>query len=125
MAGWMEKQGFQVRIDEMGSVIGSLGDGPREILLLGHIDTVPGIIPVRIEGGALYGRGAVDAKGPLASFACAAAICGAHPGWKLTVAGAVGEEGDSRGAKRISDTLPTGILHHWRAKRLGSHHAGI
>lgn len=124
MADWMAKHGFQVQIDEMGSVIGSLGNGSREILLLGHIDTVPGIIPVRIEEGALYGRGAVDAKGPLASFACAAAVCGARPGWKITVVGAVGEEGDSRGAKRIRDTLSPefciiGEPSGWEAVTLG------
>ena len=37
-------------------------DGPREIVLLGHIDTVPGHIPVRIEDGVLHGRGSVDAS---------------------------------------------------------------
>ena len=40
-------------------------------MLLGHIDTVPGRVPVRREGGRLYGRGAVDAKGPLACFVAA------------------------------------------------------
>ena len=38
------------------------GSGPK-ILFLGHIDTVPGNIKVRIEDGKLYGRGVVDAKG--------------------------------------------------------------
>lgn len=103
MRTWLEQHGFAARIDEAGNVIGALGDGPREILLLGHIDTVKGIVPVREEEGRLYGRGAVDAKGPLATFACAAALCGAQPGWRVTVIGAVGEEGDSRGAKLIRD----------------------
>lgn len=93
--------GFNVSIDEKGSVSGSLGDGPSEIVLLGHIDTVPGEIEVHREGNDLYGRGAVDAKGPLACFVAAAARAGAHPGWRLTVIGAVGEEGDSRGAKLV------------------------
>ena len=34
-------------------------------MLLGHQDTVPGRIPVRMEDGRLFGRGAVDAKGCL------------------------------------------------------------
>lgn len=101
LAGRMRQLGFSVEIDETGSLTGVLGSGPREILLLGHIDTVRGEIPVRREGGRLYGRGAVDAKGPLACFTAAAAVCGARPGWRLVVAGAVGEEGDSRGAKHI------------------------
>jgi LysW-gamma-L-lysine carboxypeptidase len=103
LTGWMEKQGFAVQVDAAGNAIGTLGSGPREILLLGHIDTVPGIVPVRQENNQLYGRGAVDAKGPLACFTAAAAQCGAQPGWKLTVIGATGEEGDSRGAKLVRE----------------------
>ena len=49
---------------------------PRTIVLLGHIDTVPGNIPVRIENDLLYGRGSVDAKGPLATFVAGAARFG-------------------------------------------------
>ena len=69
----MDGLGFRTEIDGAGNAVGMIGDGPREIVLLGHIDTVPGAIPVRIEDGVLYGRGAVDAKGPLATFVCAAA----------------------------------------------------
>jgi len=103
LAAQMRRLGFTTQIDETGSLTGVLGDGPREILLLGHIDTVPGQIPVRREGERLYGRGAVDAKGPLACFTAAAAICGARPGWRLAVTGATGEEVDSRGAQLIRD----------------------
>lgn len=103
LAGQMRLAGCQVEIDSAGSVIGSLGEGEHEIVLLGHIDTVPGEVPVRREGDLLYGRGAVDAKGPLACFTAASILAGARPGWKLTVIGAVGEEGDSRGAKLVRD----------------------
>lgn len=110
LAGQMSLAGFEVSVDEAGSVSGSLGDGPNEIVLLGHIDTVPGEIEVRRDGARLYGRGAVDAKGPLACFTAAAARAGARPGWRLTVIGAVGEEGDSRGAKLVRDQyLQSGI----------------
>src|SRR5215203_2463046 len=57
-------------VDAAGNAVGELGaiDAPHTLLLLGHIDTVPGNIPVRIdstaEGDVLYGRGSVDAKGP-------------------------------------------------------------
>ena len=67
----MAELGFATEIDGAGNAVGTIGDGPREIVLLGHIDTVPGTIPVRIEDGVLHGRGAVDAKGPLATFVCA------------------------------------------------------
>jgi LysW-gamma-L-lysine carboxypeptidase len=42
-------------VDAAGNAVGELGDpsAPRTIVLLGHIDTVPGNIPVRIEGDRL------------------------------------------------------------------------
>jgi LysW-gamma-L-lysine carboxypeptidase len=99
----MGRRGFQATIDPAGNAVGSIGDGPREIVLLGHIDTVQGFIEVHTEGNRLYGRGAVDAKGPLACFTAAVARLGARPGWKVTVIGAVGEESNSPGAKAVID----------------------
>ncbi|MBN1370820.1 MAG: [LysW]-lysine hydrolase [Anaerolineaceae bacterium] len=99
----MTAAGFKARVDSTGNAVGVLGEGPREVVLLGHIDTVPGEIPVHVEDGLLYGRGSVDAKGPLACFAAAAARLGPRPGWRLVVIGALGEEGDSRGARGILD----------------------
>lgn len=87
--------------DEVGNAIGVMGEGPRQIVLLGHIDTVPGEIPVRIEDEVLHGRGAVDAKGPLAAFVDAVAQVGVRPGWQFVVIGAAEEEGDSKGAWHI------------------------
>jgi LysW-gamma-L-lysine carboxypeptidase len=97
----MQALGFDTRVDEAGNAIGTIGSGPDEVVLLGHIDTVAGFIQVRLDGERLHGRGAVDAKGPLACFVAAAARAGRQPGRRLTVIGAVGEEGDSRGAKYI------------------------
>src|SRR5207253_5029997 len=73
---------------------------------LGHIDTVPGEIPVRIEGDDLVGRGAVDAKGPLAAFVAAATV--PVVGVRVTVVGAVEEESPtSAGARhRATQTAP-------------------
>lgn len=99
----MSAAGFAARMDEAGNAVGVIGDGPREVLLLGHIDTVPGLIEVRRAGDRLYGRGAVDAKGPLACFTAASARAGARAGYRFVVIGAVGEEGDSRGAKFVRD----------------------
>ena len=62
----MQRLGFDAWVDPAGNAVGTRGEGPREIVLLGHIDTVPGRIRVAQRAGALYGRGAVDAKGPLA-----------------------------------------------------------
>jgi [amino group carrier protein]-lysine/ornithine hydrolase len=102
----MSMLGFKAGADGAGNAVGSLGDGPREIILLGHIDTVPGEITVQREEDILRGRGTVDAKGPLSCFTCAAARVGATPGWRITVIGAVGEEGDSRGAKFLRADHP-------------------
>jgi LysW-gamma-L-lysine carboxypeptidase len=99
--------------DEAGNAVGVMGAGPRQIVLLGHIDTVPGEIPVRVEpspqtplpegeGHVLYGRGSVDAKGPLAAFTDAVAAVGPVEGWQFIVIGAIGEEKDSDGARYIA-----------------------
>jgi len=95
-------------IDDMGNAVGVIGQGPKQVLLLGHIDTVPGEIPVRVEPvGAqhaaplLYGRGSVDAKGPLACFVDAVAKVGVKDGWQFVVIGAVEEERNSEGARFV------------------------
>jgi LysW-gamma-L-lysine carboxypeptidase len=124
-------------VDEAGNAVGELGDGDaaRTIVLLGHIDTVPGNIPVRIDGELLYGRGSVDAKGPLATFVAAAARLGsaaaraAH--LRIVVVGAVEEEAaTSKGARfiasrfngttdRIPDACIIGEPSHWNRVTLG------
>jgi LysW-gamma-L-lysine carboxypeptidase len=85
-------------VDPVGNAVGVMGNGPRQIVLLGHIDTYPGEIPVHIDGDTLYGRGSVDAKGPLATMVDAVARVGAVDGWQFVVVAAVDEELDSTGA---------------------------
>jgi LysW-gamma-L-lysine carboxypeptidase len=111
IAGYLVRQmttrGFEAHRDEAGNVIGSIGDpaAKREIVLLGHMDTVPGLIPMREEGGKLYGRGAVDAKGPLAAFVLAAArVAPTLHGTRIVVIGAVEEETHGRGARYLART---------------------
>lgn len=102
LAEWLSAHGFDARVDEAGSAVGLRGDGPREVVLLGHIDTVPGEIPVRTEDGRLYGRGTVDAKGPLVAFAVAATRVEPPPGMRWVVIGATEEESaTSRGARHV------------------------
>ncbi len=94
--------GYEAQIDGAGNAVGRMGDGERRILLLGHIDTVPGEIPVRREGDILYGRGSVDAKGPFAAFVVAVARVGALSDVQVTVVGAVEEEAaTSKGAYHV------------------------
>ncbi len=99
----MQSYGLKAEVDEAGNAVGVKGEGPREILLLGHIDTVPGFIEVKQDGNILYGRGAVDAKGPLACFTATAGKIQLTDGYRLTVIGAVGEEAASNGARYLVD----------------------
>jgi len=105
----MSAFGLDSHVDGAGNAVGlkrgaPVADGQeRSVVLLGHIDTVPGDIPVRIEDGKLHGRGAVDAKGPIATFARAVAEVEPAPGVALIVIGAVEEEAaSSRGARFVA-----------------------
>ncbi|KAA0212954.1 MAG: [LysW]-lysine hydrolase [Leptolyngbya sp. PLA3] len=101
--------GLTTSVDEAGNGIATrrTSNQPRRtIALLGHIDTVPGHIPVRIEGGILHGRGSVDAKGPLVTLLFAAARAKLPPDVELVVIAAIGEETPhSPGATFIRDHL--------------------
>ncbi|HET9894916.1 MAG TPA: [LysW]-aminoadipate kinase [Streptosporangiaceae bacterium] len=107
LADAMTESGIQAGIDEAGNVIGRTGRGSGPtVLLAGHMDTLPGPASLRREGGLLFGRGASDAKGPLAAFIAAAAAWHDFPG-TLIVAGLVEEETpQSRGATHLARTLP-------------------
>ena len=138
LAAQMRGSGFdRAFVDDAGNAVGELGDpkAARTIVLLGHIDTVPGNIPVRIEDDALYGRGSVDAKGPLATFVAGAARFGSAAakaaGLHVVVVGAVEEEAaTSKGARFIasrfngkSEPIPTACIigepSHWNRVTLG------
>src|SRR3989442_611144 len=100
----MRGLGFTAGVDAAGNAVGELRHGPGPtVMLLGHLDTVDGEIAVVHRDGRLYGRGAVDAKGPLAAMICAAATT-AFAG-RVVVVGATEEETPlSRGAVAIRDT---------------------
>lgn len=134
----MRAAGFdRAAMDAAGNAVGELGasDAERTLVLLGHIDTVPGSIPVRVEGGRLFGRGSVDAKGPLATFVAAAARFGSTAAraarLRIVVVGAVEEEAaTSKGARfvasrfngttdRIPDACIIGEPSHWNRITLG------
>jgi len=98
----MEKLNFKVKVDNVGNVIGEVGYGKPTILLCGHMDTVPGYIPVKIVDGEIYGRGAVDAKSPIASMMLAAhSTREVIEEGKILVACVVEEEKSSMGIKNL------------------------
>ncbi len=80
----MEQLGYdEVSVDPMGNLLGRIGNGPRVIALDGHVDTVDIGDPSMwerdphsgdVENGILYGRGASDMKGGVASSVYAGAL---------------------------------------------------
>src|SRR6056297_1005433 len=83
MAKKMEEMGYdEVRIDAVGNVHGRIGTGDKVLLYDAHMDTVElgdpedwGFDPLEgkmDENGDIWGRGAVDDKGPLAAIVWAA-----------------------------------------------------
>jgi [amino group carrier protein]-lysine/ornithine hydrolase len=97
--------GFDVDVDAAGNVIAAWGDGPETIALVGHLDTVPGRIDVRRDGDVLHGRGAVDAKGPLATAIAAVSRQPRDRGRRFIIVGAVEEETTSRGAHHLATSM--------------------
>jgi putative selenium metabolism hydrolase len=101
----MERLGYdEVTVDPMGNLLGRIGSGPRVIALDGHVDVVDIGDPSLwdrdpysgdIEDGILYGRGASDMKGGVASSVYAGALLknlGIPDGITLYVTATVQEE---------------------------------
>ena len=96
---FLKNKKFNVEQDKEWNVISKIGSGPPYILLTSHMDTVSGEIPFRIDGKKIYGRGACDAKSPLATL-LSAFIRFKNKKFKGTLifAGVTGEEApNSRG----------------------------
>ncbi len=74
----MRKTGFDdVKIDPLGNILGRVGSGPTIVAMDAHIDTVDVGDPAqwasppfsgKVEGEWMYGRGAADQKGGMASM---------------------------------------------------------
>lgn len=84
----------KVWIDEAGNVVATNykhqpGVHP-DLLLFGHLDTIAAPMPYKREQGKIFGRGAVDAKSPLAALLTAAGE--QQVPYKLMVAGVTEEE---------------------------------
>jgi LysW-gamma-L-lysine carboxypeptidase len=99
--------GFSTGRDAVGNLHAALGEGGPRIALVGHLDTVPGHLPVGEDSEAIWGRGAVDAKGALSALAFSAldALDRGFEG-RLEVVGTVGEEADFRGSRYLSRSRP-------------------
>jgi LysW-gamma-L-lysine carboxypeptidase len=99
---WAKDHGMDA---EMNNGMAVVNPKAEKLLMLGHMDTVYGELPVEKTNGSLTGRGAADAKGPL----CAAiAAVQQHPELyeHVRIVGAPDEEGPSEAAKYIRDNWP-------------------
>ena len=108
LKAWIDR--FQGRANALGSI--RIGDGEK-IMLISHLDTVPAgerelwrIPPFSgiVKDGRVYGRGAADAKGCLASmFGCLKIL--ADEGWpingEIIFAAVADEESENRGIRRL------------------------
>jgi LysW-gamma-L-lysine carboxypeptidase len=143
----MRQFGWSAHVDAAGNAVGEVGNAGPLVVLLGHIDTVPGVVPVRVDGDRLYGRGTVDAKGPFATFVWAVrrAELAQRLNCRVVLIGAVEEEAaSSKGAHYVKDRYapqfcvigePSGwdritlgykgrLLIHYRREQAAAHSAG-
>ncbi len=97
----LENLGAQVLVRELTpgrcNVLALWGE-PR-VLFTTHLDTVPPRLPVRVENGCVYARGACDAKGQIVAqlLAIAGMVAQGYSGFAWL--GVAGEETDSLGAR--------------------------
>jgi len=108
LKAWIDR--FQGRANAIGSI--KIGNGGK-IMLVSHLDTVPAeerdlwkIPPFSgaVKDGKVYGRGAADAKGCIASMlGCLKAL--ADEGWpihgEIIFAAVADEESENRGIRRL------------------------
>ncbi|HDD56790.1 MAG TPA: M20 family peptidase, partial [Nitrososphaeria archaeon] len=108
LKAWIDR--FQGRANALGSI--KVGEG-KKIMLISHLDTVPAgekelwsIPPFSgtVKDGRVYGRGAADAKGCIASMlGCLKSL--ADEGWpingEIIFAAVADEESENRGVRRL------------------------
>ena len=96
----LRARGARVAVRELApgrcNVLATWGE-PR-VLFSTHLDTVPPFLPVRVEGGTVFGRGACDAKGQMVAQLLALDRLRAEGGTGFGWLGVAGEETDSIGA---------------------------
>lgn len=134
--------GMTVRLEEVlperANVIASrqLDSGGKTVVLNTHMDVVPvgdswtgDPFRLRVQDGKAYGRGACDAKGPLAAMLVAIQRVLADPAGlngRVIMTAVVDEEDSSRGARKMIETLAGdfGIVGEPTNCRIASCHKG-
>jgi len=96
----LREHGHEPVVDEAGNVLASRGTGSPHVVLNTHLDTVPPHVPFERDGDVVRGRGACDAKGPLAALLAAFLAVEPESG-SVTLAVTPDEETDSTGAAAL------------------------
>jgi acetylornithine deacetylase/succinyl-diaminopimelate desuccinylase family protein len=142
IAGVLREAGAQVELQEVlpgrPNVVGTLAGarpGPR-FVFNSHHDTVPAgdnwtsdPFGGEVQGGKMYGRGACDAKGPIASMLAACEALARTPGGyggEVVFTATADEEFCSRGARKLVEdfTADFAIVGEPTGCRVGAAHRG-
>jgi len=97
----LDVEGEDPAVDDWGNVIASKGEGAPHVVLNTHLDTVPPHLPYERDDDRVYGRGANDAKGPLAALVAAFLAIEPDRG-RVTLAVTPDEETESLGAHHLA-----------------------
>ncbi|NEW06696.1 M20/M25/M40 family metallo-hydrolase [Paenibacillus sp. SYP-B3998] len=104
LVDYVRYPGVSGHIDEVGNVVFQKGNGPYQLMLLGHMDTVPHNWQAQSDNEGISGRGVVDAKGCFVNFIEMLKEVEVPEHGSLLVIGAVEEEiSSSKGAHFIRD----------------------
>ena len=104
----LREGGVDADVDAAGNVRASRGSGATHLLFNTHVDTVPPHVTFERDGDRIRGRGACDAKGPLAAMV-AAFLDGDVDAGTLSLAVTPDEETLSTGAHAlVNGTVPSG-----------------
>ncbi|WP_232687573.1 M20/M25/M40 family metallo-hydrolase [Halobacterium zhouii] len=96
----LREHGQAPDVDDAGNVLESRGSGHPHVVLNTHVDTVAPHVPYSRDGDVVCGRGACDAKGPLAALVAAFLAVEPNDG-RVTLAVTPDEETDSAGAAAL------------------------
>lgn len=128
---YLKSQDFNLKEQKVENrrrnILATTGSAPR-IILCTHMDTVPQYFAASEDADYIYGRGACDAKGIMASMIWAAQELKENGVTEIGLLFVVGEETDSIGAK-MANSLNVGsdfiIVGEPTENKLGIGHKGV
>jgi acetylornithine deacetylase len=100
--------GVDPHVDDAGNTLATRGSGSPHVVLNTHIDTVSPHVPYDRDEGTIHGRGACDAKAPLAALLSAFLAVDPDEG-RLTLAVTPDEEVYSTGAAALDLSVLPGV----------------